>query len=64
LFGRLERDRREVASLTKLMTLYTVYRLSDLLKINMAEEMIQIDEETCQVTGTTANLKQGDSLTV
>lgn len=64
MFGRLERDRREVASLTKLMTLYSVYRLCDALKINMQEEMIVIDEETTQVTGTTANLKLGDTLSV
>lgn len=64
MFGRLERDRREVASLTKLMTLYTVYRLCDLLKINMQEEMIVVDEESCQVSGTSANLKLGDTLSV
>lgn len=46
------------------MTLYTVYYLSDALKINMSEEMIVIDQETCEVQGTTANLKLGDRLTV
>lgn len=64
LFGRLERDRREVASLTKLMTLYTVFRLCDSLKIDMKEEMIVVDEDTVQVSGTTANLKLGDTLSV
>jgi D-alanyl-D-alanine carboxypeptidase len=29
LFGRLEKDRREIASLTKLMTVYTVLSLAD-----------------------------------
>ena len=46
------------------MTLYSVLRLCDALKINIKEEMIVIDEETTQVTGTTANLKSGDTLTV
>ena len=46
------------------MTLYSVYRLCDALKINMHEEMVVIDEETTQVTGTTANLKRGDTLSV
>lgn len=64
LFGRLERDRREVASLTKLMTLYTVYRLCDIFKITMQEEMIVVDVNTCEVPGTTANLKLGDTLSV
>jgi D-alanyl-D-alanine carboxypeptidase len=31
LFGRLEKDRREVASLTKIMTLYTCLSLADSL---------------------------------
>jgi D-alanyl-D-alanine carboxypeptidase len=30
----------------------------------MHEEMVVIDEETTQVTGTTANLKRGDTLSV
>lgn len=29
MFGRLEKDRREVASLTKIMTLHTVLKLVD-----------------------------------
>jgi len=35
LFGRLERDRREVASLTKIMTLYTVLNLLDALGLDL-----------------------------
>lgn len=35
LFGRLEKERREVASLTKVMTLYTVLSLIDTLKIDI-----------------------------
>lgn len=31
LFGRLEKDRREVASLTKVMTFFTVLKLLDTL---------------------------------
>ena len=33
LFGRLEKDRREIASLTKIMTVYTVLSLVERLKI-------------------------------
>jgi hypothetical protein len=29
LFGKLEKDRREIASLTKIMTIYTVLQLCD-----------------------------------
>jgi D-alanyl-D-alanine carboxypeptidase len=35
LFGRFEKDRREVASLTKLLTLYTVFSIADSLKIDL-----------------------------
>ena len=35
LFGKLEKDRREVASLTKIMTLYTVFSIIDALQIDL-----------------------------
>lgn len=55
LFGRLEKDRREVASLTKIMTIYTVLYLSDNLGVSLNTPVI-VDQEACEVTGTTANL--------
>lgn len=36
LFGRLEKERREIASLTKIMTLYTALQLCDQLKIELS----------------------------
>lgn len=39
LFGRLEKDRREVASLTKIMTLYTVFTIVDALKISLSTQI-------------------------
>lgn len=63
LFGRLEKDRREVASLTKIMTAYTVLSLIDTLDIDLATP-IAIDESVVEVTGTTANLQAGDNLTI
>ena len=41
-FGKLEKDRREVASLTKIMTLYTVLQLIDRLKLDV-NILIKID---------------------
>lgn len=34
LFGKMEREKREIASLTKIMTLYTVLRLLEKLDID------------------------------
>lgn len=56
LFGRSERDRREIASLTKIMTWYTCVRLADILKIDLKTEIIKIDASVTEVTGTTAHL--------
>lgn len=56
LFGRSERDRREIASLTKIMTWYTCVRLADILQIDLKTEIIKIDVSVTEVTGTTAHL--------
>lgn len=63
LFGRLEKERREVASLTKMLTLYTALSLIDKMKLS-TETQILIDDDVAQVTGTSANLLAGDKLTV
>lgn len=63
LFGKLEKERREVASLTKIMTIYTVLRLCDKLAIDL-DQKIKIDTSVEDVTGTTANLVPGDTLTI
>lgn len=63
LFGRLEKDRREVASLTKIMTLYTVFSITDALNISL-QTPVQVTETAAQVTGTTACLNAGDTLTL
>jgi D-alanyl-D-alanine carboxypeptidase (penicillin-binding protein 5/6) len=63
LFGKLEKERKEVASLTKIMTIYTVLRLCDKLAIDI-DQKIKIDTSVEDVTGTTANLMAGDTLSV
>jgi len=35
LFGKMEMERREVASLTKIMTIYTVLKLCDTLNYDL-----------------------------
>ena len=44
LFGRCEKERREVASLTKIMTAFTVFYLIDKLKIDMDTELVTVTE--------------------
>ena len=59
----MEKERREVASLTKIMTFYTVLKLIDRFEVNTSE-FIKVDEEVSAVIGTTANLYTGDKLTI
>lgn len=63
LFGRMEKDRREVASLTKIMTIYTVLNLADALEIDLSS-IVKIEQEAAEVTGTSACLQAGDTLTL
>ena len=63
LFGKGERDRREVASLTKIMTAYCVYKLMD--KFNVDENhLITISADASSVIGTSAELIEGDTLMI
>ena len=55
LFGKLEKERREVASLTKILTIYTVLALTDKFKTDLATPVL-IDDSVYDVIGTTANL--------
>jgi serine-type D-Ala-D-Ala carboxypeptidase (penicillin-binding protein 5/6) len=63
LFGKMEKERREVASLTKLMTIYTVLNLIDGMRLEINQTVI-VDESVNDVIGTSAMLQPGDILTV
>ena len=60
----MEKERREVASLTKIMTIYTVLNLCDQFELPISTTQIQISEDDAEVTGTSAQLNPGDKLTV
>jgi len=64
LFGRFEKERKEIASLTKVMTAYTVLNLVEKLEIDVDTELVTISEEACHVIGTSADLVAGDMLTI
>jgi len=63
LFGKLEKERKEIASLTKIMTIYTVRKLSERLGVPLDTEIV-ISEDDAAVTGTSAMLVPGDTLTI
>ena len=59
----MERDRRECASLTKIMTAYLVLRLMERFSID-EETLITIGQDASNVNGTSAELVEGDTLTI
>lgn len=64
LFGKLEKEVREVASLTKIMVCMTVLKLCKRYSLNFKTALIEVTEEASMINGTSANLREGDHLTV
>ena len=63
LFGKSERDRRECASLTKIMTCFVVLRLLE--RFGMEEtKLVTVGSDAASVIGTSADLIEGDTLTI
>ena len=63
MFGKNEKDRREVASITKIMTCYVVLLLMD--RFNKPDTtLITISEDAARVHGTSADLLANDTLTI
>ena len=56
--------KREVASLTKMMTFYVVLKLLVRFQMQPKQVQVQITKNAAACTGTSANLKEGDILTV
>lgn len=63
LLNKKEHLKREVASLTKMMTFYTVLKLLARYKIS-PKTTITISNKASAVTGTSANLVEGDVLSI
>jgi len=64
MFGKFESDRWEVASLTKLMVAFTVIWICEWFGIDIESHMIEVTEESTEVSGTSAWLWHGDYLSV
>jgi D-alanyl-D-alanine carboxypeptidase (penicillin-binding protein 5/6) len=64
LFAKEENQRREVASLTKIMTCLVALEYLQSKGRELVKEKILISENASKVPGTTAQLKEGDSLSL
>ena len=63
LFGKSERERRECASLTKIMTCFVVIKLMERLEIEETT-LVEVSSTAAHVIGTSADLLAGDTLTI
>lgn len=63
LFGKMEKERREVASLTKIMTAFVVLKLLDRFQIEDTT-LIKVGSDASAVIGTSAELVEGDTLSI
>jgi len=59
----MEKERREVASLTKIMTCYVVIKLMERFDIP-DDTLIEIGGDAASVIGTSAELLEGDTLSI
>ncbi len=62
LFGKAESDKREIASLTKIMTAHLVMRLVSTLHVDLNRTYTTTSEAAGAITGTRAMLDEGDRL--
>lgn len=63
LFGKAEREKRECASLTKIMTCFVVINLMERLSIDEST-LIEVSSTAAHVIGTSAELITGDTLSI
>ena len=57
-------EKRPVASITKLMTAYTVLSLAEEFNVDVWETRVGVGREAAELGGTTAGLRMGDELSV
>jgi D-alanyl-D-alanine carboxypeptidase (penicillin-binding protein 5/6) len=63
MFGKNEKERREVASITKVMTCYVTLQMMEKFK-KKDDHLIEISADAASVHGTSADLLEGDTLTI
>ena len=60
----MERERREIASLTKIMTCYVVLLLLKRFDLDEKKHYIEVSDLAASTSGTSAELKTGDIMSV
>ena len=63
LHGKLVENRREVASVTKIMTAYAVIEVARKYKLELSSVQIKVCRIGSKIIGTSAKLREGDILT-
>lgn len=64
VYGRREYQKREVASLTKIMSAWVVINLCKEWALDPKKTEVIVSDIAADIRGTSANLKTGDILTV
>jgi serine-type D-Ala-D-Ala carboxypeptidase (penicillin-binding protein 5/6) len=64
IHGKREYQRREVASLTKIMTCYVVIKLCKYFHLDPKTTEVTISDVAADIRGTTANLQTNDMLSI
>jgi D-alanyl-D-alanine carboxypeptidase len=54
----------EVASLTKIMTYYTVIKIAESLSIDISSTTVTVSDKVLSITGTSADLLEGEEYSV
>jgi len=60
----MEKERREIASLTKIMTIYVVLKLLERYNLDEHKTLVTISPNAADISGTTAELEPKDVFTV
>jgi len=64
LWSKLPNLKREIASLTKIMVLYTWIKLCKRFKLDPEDELVEIPQKATKIVGTSARLRKDDILSV
>jgi D-alanyl-D-alanine carboxypeptidase (penicillin-binding protein 5/6) len=64
IFGRNENVKREIASLTKIMTAFVTLQIIRQIKLNPEKTLLIASKRAAKVGGTSARLKPGDVLSI
>jgi len=64
VYGFHEHDRKEIASLTKIMTAYTSIQIITKLDINILASKVETSFDAALMNGTSADLAEGDVLSI